>query len=167
VILKFYPNIYFSDTEAGQGLHLFPLCDLIIFRNVFTGITLVTLCDRLTAATNFRWSVQYPSCYSYKWITHCARGSGKVRNCRMRNAVYIAALYNFSPRQGVNHLFPRKRPILLLFTWLHKNPFGLFNPYCVIRYRDVNSSWSRRVSKKILGLKKKFVDKNFSTRSLR
>jgi len=29
VILKFYPNIYFSDTEVCQGLHLFPLCDVM------------------------------------------------------------------------------------------------------------------------------------------
>jgi len=29
VILKFYPNIYFSDTEACHGLHLFPLCDMM------------------------------------------------------------------------------------------------------------------------------------------
>ena len=27
VILKFYHKVYFSDTEAWQGLHLFPLCD--------------------------------------------------------------------------------------------------------------------------------------------
>jgi len=32
VILKFYPNIYFSDTAACKGLHLydlFPLCDVL------------------------------------------------------------------------------------------------------------------------------------------
>jgi len=29
VILKFYPNIYSSDTEACQGLHLLPLCDVM------------------------------------------------------------------------------------------------------------------------------------------
>jgi len=29
VILKFYRKVYFSDTEACQGLHLFPLCDVM------------------------------------------------------------------------------------------------------------------------------------------
>jgi len=29
VILKFYANIYFSDIEACQGLHLFPLCNVM------------------------------------------------------------------------------------------------------------------------------------------
>ena len=29
VILKFHRKVYFSDTEACQGLHLFPLCDVM------------------------------------------------------------------------------------------------------------------------------------------
>ena len=29
VILKFYRKVYFSDTQACQGLHLFPLCDVM------------------------------------------------------------------------------------------------------------------------------------------
>ena len=29
MILKFYRKVYFSDTEACQGLHLFPLCDVM------------------------------------------------------------------------------------------------------------------------------------------
>jgi len=31
VILKFYRKVYFSDTKACQGLHLFPQCDDKIF----------------------------------------------------------------------------------------------------------------------------------------
>jgi len=30
VILKFYREVNFADTEACQGLHLFPLCDVMI-----------------------------------------------------------------------------------------------------------------------------------------
>ena len=29
--LKFYHKVYVSDTEACQGLHLFPVCDVILF----------------------------------------------------------------------------------------------------------------------------------------
>ena len=29
VILKFYRKVYFSVTEACEGLHLFPLCDVM------------------------------------------------------------------------------------------------------------------------------------------
>jgi len=32
VILKFYRTVYCSDTEACQGLHLFPLCDVIFIQ---------------------------------------------------------------------------------------------------------------------------------------
>jgi len=35
VISKFYREVYFSDTEACQGLHLFPLRDDVILDNTF------------------------------------------------------------------------------------------------------------------------------------
>ena len=37
VILKFYRKVYFSHTEACQGLHLFPLCAVMNSRLRVTG----------------------------------------------------------------------------------------------------------------------------------
>jgi len=42
LILKFYRKVYFTDTEACQGLHLFPLFDVILISTlplcILTGI---------------------------------------------------------------------------------------------------------------------------------
>jgi len=60
VTLKFYREVYFSDTEACQGLHLFSLCDMMRYMSIHCrhGILLYVyvyeLCRKVGLTTVFK-----------------------------------------------------------------------------------------------------------------
>jgi len=82
VILKFYSKVYFSDIEACQGLHLFPLCDVIYVIWCLISLWSVVIClsIRLFLCLPICLSI-YPSIYHSGLCLWCVWRWSVKTNC--------------------------------------------------------------------------------------